>query len=53
MYPKEIIVEDEDGGFIIVRYDRAIEDADEQFIYIYKHKSYHHDIESAKAELES
>lgn len=51
MYPKEIIIEDQDGGYIIAEYSRDTEDADEHFIPIYKYKEYYHDLESAVKEV--
>jgi hypothetical protein len=50
---KTIIMEDDDGGFYIAELDitREIETPDENFVEVYKQKSYHHSLESALREF--
>lgn len=49
-YPIKIIVEDEDGGYIVATISTTVENADEEFIPVYKYKEYYHTLESAVKE---
>jgi len=51
MEHEEIIVEDVDGGYYIAKYVTTKENADENFVRIYKCKEYYHDLELAMEEV--
>lgn len=47
MEHEQVIIEDPDGGYIIAEYKTTVENADENYVRIYKYKEYYHDLESA------